>query len=265
MSNLLQARDVEFAYGERAVLRKVSMSLAAGEIVALLGPNGSGKSTLIKCLLGHLRAKGDIQWEGRALGAWRRRELARRVAYLPQSPVWEAEQTVLEVMRLGRSPYWQAFGIESARDVAVVKEVSGLLGLDELHGRRMDEISGGQRQRVFLGRCLIQEPRAMLLDEPNTFLDLRHQVEMSQLLRKLARERSIGVLMASHDLNLAAGFADRLVLLQEGTIVANGTPCEVLQADLLERVYGVAMERVERGQGKTPVMVPVVEGELKNE
>jgi iron complex transport system ATP-binding protein len=235
MSNLLQAKDVEFAYGERAVLRGVSMGLAAGEVVALLGPNGSGKSTLIKCLLGYLRAKGIIEWEGKAIGAWGKRELARRGAYLPQSPVWEAEQTVLEVMRLGRSPYWQAFGIESARDVRVVKEVSALLGLDELQGRRMDEISGGQRQRVFLGRCLVQEPGAMLLDEPNTFLDLRHQVEMSQLLRRLAKERAIGVLMASHDLNLAAGFADRLVLLQEGRVVANGTPGEGLRADLLGR------------------------------
>lgn len=258
MSELLQAKELHFAYGERPVLRGASLSLAAGEIVALLGPNGSGKSTLIKCLLGHLKAKGSVEWEGKALRAWRRRELARRVAYLPQSPAWEPEQTVLDVLRLGRSPYWQAFGIESARDIRVVNQVSALLGLDELCHRRMDEISGGQRQRVFIGRCLIQAPGAMLLDEPNTFLDLRHQVEMSQLLRRLAREQAIGVLMASHDLNLAAGFADRLVLLEEGRVVASGTPGEVLQPELLERVYGVAMERIDR-EGREVVVVPRVE------
>ncbi|HEX2972967.1 MAG TPA: ABC transporter ATP-binding protein [Tepidisphaeraceae bacterium] len=259
MSQLLQAKNIGFAYGDRPVLRDVSISLEAGQIVTLLGPNGSGKSTLIKCLLGHLRCTGEIEWEGRRLSAWRRRAMARRVAYLPQSPVWEPEQTVLDVLRLGRSPYWRAFGIESSRDVRVVNEVSTLLGLEELHKRRMDEISGGQRQRVFIGRCLIQEPRAMLLDEPNTFLDLRHQVEVSQLLRRLARERSIGVIMASHDLNLAGSFADRMVLLQDGAAVITGTPSEVLQPELLSQVYGVKMERIDRDGGKMPVVVPDIQ------
>jgi iron complex transport system ATP-binding protein len=120
----------------------------------------------------------------------------------------------------------------------------------------MDEISGGQRQRVFVGRALVQEPKAILLDEPNTFLDLKHQVELMSLLRTLAKEQNVGVLMASHDLNLAATGADALILLDRGVVVADGKPHDVLDPELLTRVYGVPMERVARGEGKPPLVVP---------
>ena len=255
---LLRARDVSFAYGDAPVLRGVTLSLDAGEVVALLGPNGSGKSTLIRALLGQLSAAGEIAWTDRPLAGWRRRDLARLVAYLPQSPTFEPEQRVADVLRLGRAPYWRAFGIESPRDEAVVREVAALLHLDDLLDRRMDQLSGGQRQRAFVGRCLAQEPRALLLDEPNTFLDLRHQVELLQLLRRLARERGVGVLLASHDLNVAASLADRLVLLDGGTLAAAGTPAEVLDPTLLGRVYGLAMQRIDRGVGQSPAVLPVV-------
>ena len=256
MSLLLEASGITFAYEQTPVLRDVALSLSAGQIVALLGPNGSGKSTLIKVLLGNLVGSGSIIWEGRPRRDWKRRELARRVAYLPQSPAWDPEQTVLDALRLGRAPYWSAFGIEAPRDISVIWSVAQLLELDELVFRRMDELSGGQRQRVFVGRCLVQEPRAMLLDEPNTYLDLKHQVELSSLLRKLAEEKSIAVLMASHDLNLAGAFADRLVLLEDGKVASAGTAREVLQPQLLARVYGVNIERIERGPDKAPAILP---------
>src|SRR5205085_815914 len=206
MDPLLEADNLSFAYGERPVLRGVSLRLGAGEVVALLGPNGSGKSTLIRALLGQLPAAGSMKWEARPVNNWSRRELARRVAYLPQSPAFEPEQRVADVLRTGRAPYWGAFGLESARDLRVVIEVADLLGLTDLLDRPMGHLSGGQRQRVFVGRCLVQEPQALLLDEPNTFLDLRYQVELGRLLTRLSRERGIGVLMASHDLNLAGAF-----------------------------------------------------------
>ncbi|QOV89465.1 ABC transporter ATP-binding protein [Humisphaera borealis] len=237
------------------MLRELSLSLAAGEIVALLGPNGSGKSTLLRCLLGQLATTtGSITWDGKPLPQWQPRALARTAAYLPQTPLWDATQTVRDALSLGRSPYWGAFGLESPRDAEVVERSAADLELTELLGRRMSALSGGQRQRVFLGRCLVQEPRAMLLDEPNTFLDLKHQVELARLLRRWARERGIGVLLASHDLNLAGMFADRLVLLADGRVAAEGTVSQVLQPTLLERVYGVPMERIDR-EGKPPVVV----------
>jgi iron complex transport system ATP-binding protein len=255
MASLLTGSGISFAYGEREVLRDVSMVLGGGEFVSLLGPNGSGKSTLIRVLLGHLKAVGSIDWDGRTLGDWGRRELARRVAYLPQSPTFSGEQSVLEVLRLGRSAYWSGFGIESERDGKVVDEVAQTLGLGDLLKRSMDQLSGGQRQRVFVGRCLVQEPAAMLLDEPSTFLDLRHQVELCDLLRKLSREKQIAILMASHDLNLAGQFSDRLMLLHEGKIVASGNAAEVLRAELLSEVYQTPIERIDRGD-RPPVVLP---------
>jgi ABC-type cobalamin/Fe3+-siderophores transport system ATPase subunit len=259
---LLTATDLSFAYaspataGARPVLRGVSLSLAAGEVVALLGPNGSGKSTLLRCLLGQLPpAGGSAAWDGRPVADWRPRELARRVAYLPQAPAWESGQAVRSALAMGRAPYWGAFGVESARDAAVVAEAAAALGLTDLLGRRMDELSGGQRQRVLLGRCLAQQPAALLLDEPNTYLDLRHQVELAKLLRRLAADRGIGVLMASHDLNLAGAHADRLVLLDGGAVAADGAVGDVLRPELLERVYGLPMDRLDR-DGKPPVVVP---------
>lgn len=263
METLLRARDLTFSFGDRPVLRGVTLALDGGEVVALLGPNGSGKSTLIRALLGQLPAGGEISWTGRDVASWRRRDLARLVAYLPQSPTAEPEQRVADVLRLGRAPYWRAFGVESARDEAVVREVAALLQLDDLLGRRMDQLSGGQRQRVFVGRCLAQEPRALLLDEPNTFLDLRHQVELLRLLRKLARERRVGVLLASHDLNVATSLSDRLILLEDGALAAAGTPAEVLDPVLLARVYGLPMQRIDRGEGQAPAVLPRVRVDLE--
>jgi iron complex transport system ATP-binding protein len=255
MSELLRASDLNFAYGDRPVLSGVSLSVRAGEVVALLGPNGSGKSTLIKVLLGQLRAQGSILWDERPLGQWTRRELARKVAYLPQAPTCEPDHRVIEVLRLGRAPYWRAFGIESSRDAEVVAQVAHTLDLSDLLDRRMDRLSGGQRQRVFLGRSLVQEPAALLLDEPATFLDLKHQVELGKRLRQLAAARSIGVLMASHDINLSAAFSHRVVLLKDGTVAAEGSPTAVLQPQVISDVYGVAMERVDR-EGRVPMVFP---------
>jgi ABC-type cobalamin/Fe3+-siderophores transport system ATPase subunit len=252
---LLTSSNLTYDYGNtRRALRDVEISLNSGELVALLGPNGSGKSTLIKSLLGHLHAKGKIEWEGIPLKKWNRRALARRVAYLPQSPSFESGQKVIDTLRLGRSPYWSAFGIESDRDQQVVQSISTRLALDDLLNRPMDELSGGQRQRVFIGRCLVQEPAAMLLDEPNTYLDLKHQFELCQLLRTLAKDQSLAILMASHDLNLAAAFADRVVLLNNGTVAAAGD-LTVLQPELLSKVYGLPMTRVDR-DGAKPLFVP---------
>jgi iron complex transport system ATP-binding protein len=257
--DLVEASSVDFAYGDRPILRGVTLSLRPGEVVGLLGPNGSGKSTLLRVLLGQLQPSGGgVAWEGREVREWSKRQLARRVAYLPQSPTADGGHRVIDVLRLGRTPYWGAFGLESPRDEQVVREVARTLDLADLLDRPMDQLSGGQRQRAFLGRCLAQEPAALLLDEPTTFLDLRHQVELLQLLKRLAREQHVAVLMASHDLNVAATLADRLILLDAGAVAAEGPPAGVLDPAVLGRVYGVAMQRLER-PGGAPVVVPAAE------
>jgi iron complex transport system ATP-binding protein len=257
---LLTATDISFAYGDRVALRGVSVSLAAGEVVAVVGPNGSGKSTLIRALLGlHEIKRGAIEWEGKPIRAFPRRELARRVAYLPQNPSGDPDQTVADTLRLGRAPYLRSFGIESSDDGHAVIDVAGRLQLDDVLSRPLGELSGGQRQRVFIGRCLVQEPVALLLDEPNTFLDLRHQLDLLRLLRNLARERNIGVLMASHDLNLVGTFADRMMVLDDGAVVAQGSAMDVFRDIALGRAFGVQLEVWERGAGRAPFLFPRID------
>lgn len=255
----LTARNLSFAYtADRPVLADVSLSLAPGRIIVLLGPNGSGKSTLLKLLLGHLApATGDVHWDDQPLRTLRPRDLARRIAYLPQSPAHAPGQTVAEVLRAGRTPYLGPLGLETDRDLDVVTRTADLLRLEDLLCRPMEELSGGQRQRVFLGRALVQEPRAFLLDEPSTFLDLRHQADLWRLLRSLAREKNLAILAASHDLNLSAAFADELLLLHEGRIVASGPPDRVLDAALLSQVYELPMERLNRAN-RPPIVFPDV-------
>jgi len=256
---ILRAENLRFAYRSAAlVLDDVSLSLAAGRIAVLLGPNGSGKSTLLKLLLGLLKAgSGSIRWGNLPIGSYGRGELARLVAYLPQSPGHEEGQTVGEVLRAGRTPYLQAFGLESLRDVEIIEQTAERLELSPILNRPMEELSGGQRQRVFLGRALVQEPQAFLLDEPSTFLDLQHQAQLWQTLRTLAREKNLAILAASHDLNLAAAYADELVILHEGKIAAAGAPEAVLDPELLSRIYNIPMERIER-PGRIPMVFPAL-------
>lgn len=262
--DLLRIADLTAAYGGRAVLRGVSLTLAAGEVVALVGANGCGKTTLLRAALGHLPVGGSVGWADdrgvlRDVGNWRPRDLARRVAYLPQSPTLDATRTVLDELRLGRSPYLGPFGVESPGDAAVVSRVAGDLGLSDLLDRPLDTLSGGQRQRVYLGRCLAQGPSAVLLDEPDTYLDLRRQADLAAMLRRLADDGGLGILMASHDLNLAASVADRMVLLSGGVVLAEGRPVDVLTPDHLSAAYGVRVARIDRGDG-TPIVYPLADG-----
>jgi ABC-type cobalamin/Fe3+-siderophores transport system ATPase subunit len=254
---ILSAQNLRFAYGRGAlVLDDISLTLHPGKISVLLGPNGSGKSTLLKLLLGLLKpASGKIQWANELIAAHRRAELARWVAYLPQSPAHEEGQTVAEVLRAGRTPYLQAFGLESPRDMQIIEQTAENLQLTPILNRPMEELSGGQRQRVFLARALVQEPQAFLLDEPSTFLDLQHQSQLWQTLQTLAREKNLAILAASHDLNLAATHADELLLLHEGKIAAAGPPETVLNPQLLSKIYNIPMERIDR-PGKIPIVFP---------
>jgi iron complex transport system ATP-binding protein len=254
MNDLLRASNISFTYDARPALRDVSLTLTPGELIVIIGPNGSGKSTLIRSLLGQHDASGSIEWDGRAISTWRRRDLARRVAYLPQTPTADPDQTVEQILRLGRAPYWQAFGIESEHDHRVVGQIASMLQLSDLLSRPIADLSGGQRQRVFVGRCLVQEPAAMLLDEPSTFLDLRHQIDLMRLLRSLTRERSLGVLMASHDLNLAGAFATQMILLHDGAIAAHGSPRDVLTSAALGRAFEVELDAIDRPGA--PIVVP---------
>ena len=263
---MLEITSASAGYGRTPVLESVSLTLSAGEIVALVGPNGGGKSTLLKVALGHVRpATGRVKWHGRHVQEWTRRQFARRVAYLPQSPTTLPGQRVVDVLMAGRSPYLGPFGVESQTDRRAVESVAADLGLADWLGRDVATLSGGQRQRVHVGRCVVQlfgddaESKAILLDEPDTFLDLRHVADLSATIRALAKTRGLGVLLASHDLNLAAAVADRLVLLHDGRVLATGPPGDVLTADRVEAAYGTRVEILHR-DGRTVVLPTLTAG-----
>lgn len=244
MSTLVTASSVAVTLAGRKVLHDGSLALSRGEMVALIGPNGCGKTTLLRALLGHVAITGAVTWFDKPLAQWRPRDLAQRVAYLPQTPAYEPGDRVIDALRLGRSPHQSLLGLETEHDDSVVHDVAQSLGLTELLDRPLDTLSGGQRQRVFLGRALAQEPQALLLDEPATYLDLRHQVDLYQLLGRLRRDRELGILIAAHDLNLVAMHCDRAVVLKDGRVVASGSVAESMTEQTLFDAFEVRMKRI---------------------
>lgn len=245
MSNaLVTATSLAVTLGGRRIVSDVSLALSRGEMVALIGPNGSGKTTLLRALLGHVAGTGSITWNGTPLSQWRSRDFAKLVAYLPQVPSYEPGDRVVDVLRLGRSPHRSMIGLETEHDDKVVAEVAEELSLIDLLDRPLDTLSGGQRQRVFLGRALAQEPQALALDEPATYLDMRHQVDLYNLLVRLKRDRQLGILIAAHDLNLVAMHCDRAVVLKEGRVVASGPIDESMSEQTLQQAFGVRVKRV---------------------
>jgi iron complex transport system ATP-binding protein len=232
-ATILTCTDLVVRFGRSTVLDGVSLGVGAGEVVSVIGPNGSGKTTLIRAMLGFVKpASGTTSVTG-------------DVGYLSQVPSVLPGQHVSDVLLSGRPSQHHSFGLETRHDVEVIESVAKRLELTELLNRPIDTLSGGQRQRAFVGRALASEPRAIVLDEPATFLDLKHQVELYHLLRDLCREKQLAVLIASHDLNLSAAYCDRIVVLNKGKLVADGAPREVLRAQLLSDVYGVALNRLE--------------------
>ncbi len=234
----LEAREIEFGYRpSQLVLRGVSLALGAGELVGLIGPNGSGKSTLLRVLSGVVRPRaGEVLLYGRCLHELSPREIARSIAVVPQDTHVEFPFSVLEVVLMGRSPYLAGFSFEDAEDLARARAAMERTGVAHLAHRTIQELSGGERQRVMLARALAQDTPILLLDEPAAFLDLRHVVEMYDLLRELLGEGK-SVLTVLHDLNLAAQYCDRVVLLDEGAVYCAGPPGDVLTYRAITEVY----------------------------
>jgi iron complex transport system ATP-binding protein len=234
----LAARGVGFAYRDGHGLDGVDLEVGAGEIVGLLGPNGAGKSTLVRVLSGVLGPyRGTIVLDGDELAALPRREVARRLAVVPQESPTDLPYTALETVLLGRHPHLAGLAFESDRDLETARAALVRLGAAELADRHLAELSAGERQRVAAARALAQETPLLLLDEPTSFLDLRFQVELFDLLRELAREGR-AIVAVLHDLNLAAEYCDRVVLLERGRVAAAGPTAETLTYATLTRVYG---------------------------
>jgi iron complex transport system ATP-binding protein len=253
----LQLLSLSAAYGSRPILRDVSLRVDGGQVVALAGPNGAGKSTLIRVISGVLPATaGQARLNGLDLLRLSPSQRARLVAVVPQMVHLPEPYTVGEIVLMGRTPHLGLWAGESRHDCEVAWAAMRAAGVDDLSGRRVGELSGGEQQRVVLARALAQEPQVLLLDEPTAHLDLKYQVDVLELVRSLAQQRGLAVLMTLHDLNQASLYADRVALLQHGQIVAQGPAREVFTSELLSRVYGVAVTVSKHPERDLPVVLP---------
>lgn len=241
MSALYSLRGVGMRYDGSTVLREATLEFGAGEMVAVVGPNGAGKSTLLGIMAG-LRAPYDgvCQYKDLEIRAWLRRRLAHEVSFVPQSLSLQFPFTAEQVVLMGRTPYCDGL-FESPEDREAVQDAMRTTDTLQFGARDFRSLSGGERQRVVLASALAQRPRALLLDEPTTFLDLKHQLSIYALLRDLCRGGLL-VIAVTHDLNLAASYSDRVVLLDAGRVAADAAPAEVLTAPLIRQVFGVQTE-----------------------
>jgi ABC-type cobalamin/Fe3+-siderophores transport system ATPase subunit len=242
---LLELDRVGFAYPTAASrhgrfeIRELSFEVAPGEVLGLIGPNAAGKTTVIRLLSKVLvPSRGQVRLEGVPLASLGRPEVARRLAVVPQDVPQGFPYTVEQLVLMGRFAHAPGRFFESPEDLRIARDAMAVTGVATLAGEPLDRLSGGERQRVILARALAQRPRLLVLDEPTAHLDLRYQAECIALLRRLNREQGLGILLVSHDLNMAAEVSDRLLLLASGDAVRAGTPEEVLQESVLEAVYG---------------------------
>ncbi|MFK4865230.1 ABC transporter ATP-binding protein [Streptomyces sp. CSMPJR101] len=239
----LSATDVTVAYDGADVVHGASLSLRPGHVTVLVGPNGSGKSTLLRTVARLQRPRtAALVVDGADGLALTPREFSRRVALLTQGRPTPSGLTVRDVVEFGRYPHRGRWGGADPDGTAAVDRALALTGVEDLAGRGVEHLSGGQLQRVWLASCLAQETGVLLLDEPTTYLDLRYQIELLDLVRDLADDHGIAVGAVLHDLDQAAALADRVVLLHEGRVVADGTPDDVLTAERLTGVYGIRIE-----------------------
>src|SRR6266516_3542228 len=239
---LVDVEGVTFGYGREPILYDVYVQVGKGEMVGLLGPNGSGKTTLLRLVSGVLRPQqGKVVLEERDLQDWGRRGTAQRIAVVPQELHMPFAFTVEQMVSLGRTPYTNLLGSRTSRDAIIVQDAMHATDITPLAGRIFNELSGGERQRVMIAMALAQQPQLLLLDEPTAHLDIKYQIDILELVQRLNRERGVTIIAAMHDLNLAARYFPRLLLFQRG-IVADAGPAEVLEPDLLSRVYGIDVQ-----------------------
>jgi iron complex transport system ATP-binding protein len=244
----LELRGVGMSYGPSSVLAQIDLRFDRAEMVALAGPNGAGKSTLLG-IMSALRPDytGSCKVYGIEAPRWRRRDFARKVALVPQSLQFDFPFTAEEVVYMGRTPHAGGF-FESPRDRAAAREAMEMTDILDFAGRDFRSLSGGERQRVVLASAIAQQPEILLLDEPTSSLDLAHQFSIYALLRRLSASGLL-VIAATHDLNLAAAYSDRIVLLRKGRLIADADPCEALSSDRIRGVFGVRGEWLARSSG----------------
>jgi iron complex transport system ATP-binding protein len=257
VSKKLRTEKVTLGYDEVAVVKNLSVSVPAGEITAIVGPNGCGKSTLLRSLARLMRPRGGcVYLDGVAISELKTREVAKRLGILPQSPDAPEGLTVRELSAQGRYPHQSWFRQWSKEDERAVEKALETTGMLELADRPLDTLSGGQRQRAWISMALAQETETLLLDEPTTFLDMAHQLEVLELLSRLNREEGRTILMVLHDMNNAARFSHHMITLSEGKVFAAGPPEEVVTPEMLKEVFHVEAEIMPDPRTGVPLCIP---------
>jgi len=253
----VDAHNLKIAYGDTLIVPDLSLTLYPGEVTALLGPNGSGKSTVL-CTLARLLQpnRGAVYLNGRNIAKLPTREIARQLAMLPQSSEVPDGVTVWELIGYGRYPHQNLLGGFSTQDLAAMRWALKVTRLEPLAERVVDTLSGGERQRAWIAMALAQQTQVLLLDEPTTFLDIRHQLDVLSLVRGLNREHGITVGWVLHDLNQAAAYSDCLIMLTGGQVVAAGSPAEVMTASTIQEVFGVEMTVIPHPISGSPTCLP---------
>jgi len=253
----LAAQGVTLAYGDRVVSEGLDIEITPGAVTAIVGANGCGKSTLLRALARLLAPQeGEVLLDGVPVRKRHTKEVARIVGLLPQSPIAPEGIAVADLVGRGRYPHQRAFAGWSAADYAAVDDALAATDTTDLSDRAVDELSGGQRQRVWIAMALAQQTDILLLDEPTTFLDVAHQVEVLDLLTDLNRERGTTIVMVLHDLNLAARYADVLVAMREGSVHAVGVPSEIVTEQLVEDVFGMRSQVIPDPVSGKPLVLP---------
>jgi iron complex transport system ATP-binding protein len=241
--NLMELENISFAYEMSPVLQGLSLSIQEKDFIGLIGPNGSGKSTLLKIMGGLLKSDcGSIQFEESPIARINKKLFAQSVSWIPQEHPMVFPFKVSEIVLMGRHPYLSPLSFESEEDFEISQRAMETTMTTQFADRYFNEISGGEKQRVMIASALAQNPRMMLLDEPTAALDLKYQVQILSILKNLNTAHNMTLVMAMHDLNLASIFCNRLILLNEGQIVRDGTPEQVLKKDILEQVYDIEVE-----------------------
>ncbi len=253
----IEVQQVTLGYGRRVVVSDLSLNIRPGQMMGLVGPNGCGKSTIIKALSRIiLPGSGRILLNGRDIARIPRIELARQLGVVPQIPLLPSTFTVFEVVLMGRNPHLGLFQYEGSRDMDIAWRAMEKTSIQNLSRRRIGDLSGGEIQCVVIARVLAQETAAMLLDEPTANLDIGRQIEVLDLIKGLCRQQGLTVVIALHDLNLAAQYCDRLALLYDGRVHAEGTPGEVINADNIRQVYGAGSYVYTHPAVNLPVVLP---------
>ena len=264
-STALHVKDVSVGYGERTVLDTLNVDIKRGAVTSIVGPNGCGKSTLLRTMSRLLNpAKGEIVLDGKSIHDIPTRKLATQLGLLPQTPIAPDGIVVADLVGRGRTPHQGILGRWSQQDYDIVAEALETTGISDLAERSIDELSGGQRQRVWIAMALAQRTETLLLDEPTTYLDVKHQLDVLDLLTELNRDRGTTIVMVLHDLNLAARYSDELVAVSGGKVFAHGHPREVITKENVKSVFGIDSVIITDPVSDQPAVMPIGRHHLRN-